>query len=130
MREIVELRAIARKGKQETDYTRGIFQAIGYKEFDAYLQHHEQRTAVESPPDSTSSLRPHNEDVTGVKLFNQAIEGMKISTRQFAKRQVGWVRNMLLPELAKRRNEQVHFYSLDATGAYCMTKEGKVKKDD
>lgn len=121
LREIVELRAIARNRECETDYTRGIFQAIGYKEFDSYLEHYEQsRESYDKQQqqqfETEHSLRPSPNDEVGVKLFNQAIEEMKTSTRQFAKRQVGWVRNMLLPELARRRNENVHFYKLDATG--------------
>jgi tRNA A37 N6-isopentenylltransferase MiaA len=120
LREIVELRAIAQKSGKETDYTRGIFQAIGYKEFDTYLQHYEElkrqgqlQTAVDP-----SSLRPHPGDAIGVRLFDQAIEDMKVATRQFAKSQVRWVRNKLLPEvrLQQQRNSQVYFYSVDSSG--------------
>ncbi|UZJ54744.1 hypothetical protein CBS101457_004064 [Exobasidium rhododendri] len=117
LREIVELRAIvSKRGESKTDYTRGIFQAIGYKEFDSYLEHLESRRGgIGVANAATSLLRPSPDDKVGNSLFTQAVEDMKISTRQFAKRQVGWVRNMLLPELNKRHNRHVHFYSLDTT---------------
>ncbi|KAH9951975.1 tRNA isopentenyltransferase [Amylocystis lapponica] len=57
------------------DYISGIYQCIGYKEFHEYL----------------SSSAPSEQ------LFQNAVEGMKIGTRQYAKRQISWIRNKLLP---------------------------------
>lgn len=112
MRETAELRSIARNSKRPTDFTRGIFQAIGYKEFDKYLVH------IESAPTmACSSLRPDSKDEMGTRLFNQAVEEMKIATRQFAKSQVAWVRNQLRPAIVNNKSKnQVYFVSLDATG--------------
>lgn len=39
---------------------------------------------------------------------------MKSATRRYAKRQVQWIRNKLLPTIWK--SEKVHIYLLDATG--------------
>ena len=118
LREILELRAIARQGEAPTDYTRGIFQAIGYKEFDAYLEHCEQRSDEEQAR-APASLRPHPGDLAAVQLFDQAVEEMKVASRQFAKKQVAWVRNKLYPDIVKRKSNDVRFYSLDASGACC-----------
>lgn len=95
------------------DYTLGIYQSIGnlplhvciyqnladrclsgYKEFCAYL---------DEPSDSS---------------FKEAQERMKISTRQYAKRQISWIRNKLIPaiEEANRMGDDLPFYLLDATG--------------
>ncbi|KAI8998914.1 tRNA isopentenyltransferase [Trametes punicea] len=59
------------------DYTLGIYQAIGYKEFHDYL----------SSPDRSDAE------------FRAAVEQMKIGTRRYAKRQVAWIRNKLLPAI-------------------------------
>jgi tRNA A37 N6-isopentenylltransferase MiaA len=112
LREILDLRTIARSRNAPTDYTRGIFQSIGYKEFDAYLQHIESTSCT--PPSSTS-LRPDPNDGEGLQLFNQAVEEMKISTHQLARKQVQWIRNKLRPELQSRGSKNVHLVSLDAT---------------
>ncbi|PPQ63174.1 hypothetical protein CVT24_005719 [Panaeolus cyanescens] len=76
------------------DFTLGIYQSIGYREFCAYL---------DAPSDST---------------FREAEERMKISTRQYAKRQVSWLRNKLIPAIdaANATEIQTPLYILDATG--------------
>ncbi|KAI0637276.1 tRNA isopentenyltransferase [Trametes polyzona] len=83
------------------DYTLGIYQAIGYKEFHDYLGAPEPSEAA----------------------FRQAVEQMKLGTRRYAKRQVTWLRNKLLPavnianavSLAEDGRPIVPTYLLDAT---------------
>ncbi|KAG5645032.1 hypothetical protein DXG03_007211 [Asterophora parasitica] len=103
--EIRALRQIATAASREesssdsagvkTDYTLGIYQSIGYKEFHDYL------TASEPSE----------------KGFDAAVEHMKVSTRQYAKRQVGWIRNKLLPAVNTANAEEAvtPTYLLDAT---------------
>ncbi|KDN39017.1 hypothetical protein K437DRAFT_228230 [Tilletiaria anomala UBC 951] len=125
--EIRELRAIV-KEKQgcdpaKVDYTRGIFQAIGYKEFDAYLTYQEEHGV-----DST-------DNETGQKLFEQGIEDMEIATRQYAKKQVSWIRNKLAAEIRRVREldnrlgraSTVDVYLLDATDDWenCVARPAK-----
>ncbi|KAK0448357.1 tRNA isopentenyltransferase [Desarmillaria tabescens] len=99
--EVRALQDIAISGRQtvtnesSADYTLGIYQSIGYREFHSYI----------SSPDPS------------VDAFNLAVENMKISTRQYAKRQVSWIRNKLLP-MIKATNaieETVFPYLLDAS---------------
>lgn len=84
---------------QQTDYTIGIYQSIGYKEFHDYLV---------SPEPSE-------------KLFASAVEQMKNGTRQYAKRQIRWLRNKLLPAIYSTNSGGGHasallpVYLLDAT---------------
>ncbi|KAH7927719.1 tRNA isopentenyltransferase [Leucogyrophana mollusca] len=59
------------------DYTLGIYQCIGFKEFHTYL----------------ASSCPSAKD------FDNAADAMKLSTRKYAKRQVSWLRNKLLPAM-------------------------------
>ncbi|KAJ7273388.1 tRNA isopentenyltransferase [Mycena rebaudengoi] len=89
----------------EVDYTLGIYQSIGYKEFHAYL--------------SASPSLPSQKDNAQEKAFAEALEAMKISTRQYAKRQISWIRNKLLPAIrevnAHEHGAVVPTYLLDAT---------------
>jgi tRNA dimethylallyltransferase len=71
----------------------------GYREFNEYLSESTEQTT---------------------KTFANAIERMKISTRQYAKRQITWIRNKLLPAIytanAQAGEEVASAYLLDATG--------------
>jgi tRNA dimethylallyltransferase len=58
------------------DYRRGILQAIGFKEFDAYFQ------SMDSG------------------LLDGCIDAMKRSTRQYANKQLGWIRNKLVRQIS------------------------------
>jgi hypothetical protein len=57
--------------------------------------------------------------------FRDAVERMRVSTRQYAKRQVSWIRNKLLPAVRKA-NAQISncapAYLLDATGKLVVDK--------
>ncbi|KAJ7849083.1 tRNA isopentenyltransferase [Mycena olivaceomarginata] len=94
-----EVRALHSLSQQpastDTDYTLGIYQSIGYKEFHGYL----------TAPSQTETA------------FNDAVENMKLSTRQYAKRQISWIRNKLLPAINATNAEDttVPTYLLDAT---------------
>lgn len=79
-----------------------LYLPIGFKEFREFL--------------SLSS------DAGSQEAFNKAVENMKQSTRKYAKRQVTWLRNKLLPAI---HSANTHFenkvsmasmYLLDATG--------------
>ncbi|ORY85515.1 IPP transferase-domain-containing protein [Protomyces lactucae-debilis] len=72
------------------DFTRGIFQAIGYKEFLAFLQ---------------SGTEADKE---------QGIQLMKTATRRYARKQVKWIKNKLLLQCAQAGPE-VEIVLLNAT---------------
>ncbi|KAF8636745.1 hypothetical protein AX17_003548 [Amanita inopinata Kibby_2008] len=96
--EVRDLRKIAASHKgsiPDIDYTLGIYQSIGYREFHEYLTSQASNTA-----------------------FQNAVDRMKTSTRQYAKRQVSWIKNKLLPavKLANRQMpNSVPTFLLDAT---------------
>ncbi|XP_046467014.1 tRNA dimethylallyltransferase isoform X1 [Neodiprion pinetum] len=78
------------------DYTKGIFQSIGFKEFHDYLI---------LPEDQRSS------DM-GEKLLKLGIENLKLRTRRYARRQQRWVTNRFI----RRFDRQVPpVYPLDCT---------------
>jgi len=65
------------------DFEFGIFQSIGFKEFDEYFSFIE-------------SKNEHNQtqfEETKQKLFDKCVENMKLSTRRYAKTQLKWVNN-------------------------------------
>ncbi|KIM49040.1 hypothetical protein M413DRAFT_59052 [Hebeloma cylindrosporum] len=79
------------------DYTLGIYQSIGYREFCSYL------------------------DAPSEHSYKNAVERMKISTRQYAKRQISWIRNKLLPAVSTANEHEadvVPFYLLDTSGKF------------
>ncbi|GMM32331.1 tRNA dimethylallyltransferase [Martiniozyma asiatica (nom. inval.)] len=83
----------------------GIFQVIGFKEFLPYLK--------ENPTCSTGSPPINN------KLYQLCLEKMKLHTRQYARRQIKWIKNLLIPQLKEEEsNASLKFgkvFVLDAT---------------
>ncbi|GBE82536.1 tRNA dimethylallyltransferase, mitochondrial [Sparassis crispa] len=86
---------------EDIDHTLGIYQCIGFKEFFEYL----------------------NATAPSEKLFNEAVERMKVATRRYSRRQISWIRNQMLP-LAYKANARSQaesetvvtpVYLLDAT---------------
>lgn len=74
---------------------------IGYREFDRYVELHDTQESQSA--------------------YQLSVESMKRSTRRYAKRQVSWIKNQLIPAVL-RVNERspmdqvTPFYLLDATG--------------
>ncbi|KAI8600085.1 IPP transferase-domain-containing protein [Dissophora ornata] len=97
-----EIKGMRKSVGTNTDYERGIWQAIGYKEFDPYFTALDEAIQNELPTD-TKELDT---------LKAECTETMKIRTRQYAKRQVLWIRNKLLPLC---REKEVKVFLLDAT---------------
>lgn len=81
------------------DRTRGIWVSIGWKEFEPYLN------ALETATTSPEDLR---------KLYELSIEQTKAATRQYAKRQVRWIRLNLITAL-KDENALDKLYLFDGT---------------
>ncbi|KAG0204615.1 hypothetical protein BGX28_003521 [Mortierella sp. GBA30] len=97
-----EIQGMRKSVGPNTDYERGIWQAIGYKEFDPYFTALEE-AIMNSQPTDTQELET---------LKAECTETMKTRTRQYAKRQVLWIRNKLLPLC---REKDVKIFLLDAT---------------
>jgi len=81
------------------DRTRGIWISIGWKEFKDYLQ------ASQSGSVSEQQLE---------KLRNLAIAKTQTATRQYARRQIQWIRHKLIPALALE-NASHRLYLVDST---------------
>ncbi|PNF25887.1 hypothetical protein B7P43_G11140 [Cryptotermes secundus] len=80
----------------EPDYSKGIFQSIGFKEFHEYL--------VLSEEDRSSEK--------GSKLLHSGVDELKRVTRRYARRQLRWITSRFL----RKSSRQVPpMYGLDAT---------------
>lgn len=87
-------------GADSVDSTKGIWQSIGYKEFQPFLR------AVEA-------------GVTGDELETlrlDCLEKMKTATRQYAKYQMKWIPKQMMP-LLKEKGDLDKLYVLDSTDA-------------
>lgn len=85
------------------DTTRGIWVAIGYKEFLPYQQ------ALSQHPDT-----PQTQPDAAILLLAQSVEKTKAATRQYAKRQIRWLRLKLANAVAAAGAKQ-SFFLLDGT---------------
>jgi len=81
------------------DRTRGIWISIGWKEFEPYLK------ALDTDALSSKDLQT---------LYKLSIEQTKAATRQYAKRQVRWIRLKFIPALSDE-NSLDKLYLLDGT---------------
>ncbi|KAL0097024.1 tRNA isopentenyltransferase [Phycomyces blakesleeanus] len=90
--------SITLPGQELEKYQRGLWQAIGYKEFDPYF------TAVEENTLEEPELK---------KIKDECTERMKAATRRYARRQVQWIRNKFLPSVFDSKGD-VLVYLLDA----------------
>jgi len=99
MREISEAYRASFPDAPEEDLASGIFQSIGYKEFAALPTSELTAEAKDAPP------------------FRQAIDRMKVATRQYAKSQVKWIAGKLKDAVDERvRSDHEGLFLLDATG--------------
>jgi len=83
---------------ETVDRTKGIWQSIGFRQFEPYL----------------STLRQNPSDPNLEKLKQAGIEETKIATRQYAKTQVRWVTMKTITSL-QEENLLDRFYLLDST---------------
>ena len=79
----------------QLDFTRGLYQAIGFKEFMPYFH---------LSDDEDSSKREC--------VWNESVDMMKIATRAYAKKQVSWLKHKFIPHC---RDSSTPHYVLDAT---------------
>ncbi|POS81038.1 hypothetical protein DHEL01_v200554 [Diaporthe helianthi] len=101
MEEITEVNDYLRsklKAGEQVDLCRGIWQSIGFKEFQPYLQ------AVERGAD----------DKELEKLKLECLETMKTATRRYAKYQTKWISKQMLP-LLEEEGDRDRLYVLDST---------------
>lgn len=85
---------------EKIDLNKGIWQSIGYKQFEPYL-----RAKDENPED----------EGTAEKLKEKGLEEMKGGTRRYSKYQTRWIRYKLIPLLQDTPNAMDHLFLVDST---------------
>ena len=91
------------------DVTRGVYQSIGFKEFQEYLTL--VRTNNVKQQDNTKHTTKDTQDGTTIELnaaLERGIEQLKISTKRYARKQLAWIRNRWIAK-------QVPVHVLDTT---------------
>lgn len=100
VRELYDFKQKKEDAGQTLDMTKGIWQSIGYKQFEPYM------TALDEGQDPT--------EVERLKLA--ALEEMKTATRRYAVYQTRWIRLKQIPRLKEAGQEAVDsLYLLDST---------------
>jgi hypothetical protein len=107
-------------GDGKVDYTLGLYQSIGDRSLRVCLAHSitERTLGYKEFHVYLNASEPSQKD------FDEAVENMKMATRRYAKRQVSWIQNKLLPAVhainSHTKDRPVApTYLLDATGACC-----------
>ncbi|KAF1335393.1 tRNA dimethylallyltransferase, partial [Globisporangium splendens] len=72
----------------EPDNSVGILQAIGYKEFQPYFDALE---AIEASPEEADTEEDTHQRLR--RIFDECVEQLNVATRQYARRQLSWIRN-------------------------------------
>lgn len=106
------------------DPTRGIMQAIGFKEFLPYLEKYPDESF---DSEITEFIREHggltgqkkfiikNRISDALKLLEDCLDDLRLHTKQYSKRQLKWIRNRLVSTKGERFVPPV--YELDSTEA-------------
>lgn len=99
--EIEQMKALWDEAGDAVDITTGIWQSIGFKEFLPFMRRRAELGVdygIGAGEEETQGLEPAARGELKVML-DSALEAMKTATRQYAKAQVRWIRQKLLPAL-------------------------------
>ncbi|XP_055683663.1 tRNA dimethylallyltransferase isoform X2 [Lutzomyia longipalpis] len=83
----------------DTDYTKGILQTIGFKEFIPYLENFSQdddEKILKYIVEESSGTEPQ-----GMDTLRKCLDELKMVTRRYSKKQGKWVRNRFLGNLSR-----------------------------
>lgn len=87
-----------RGNADDVDGSVGILQAIGYKEFQPYLEALDlYETASNSLTDYDAAVEDQQKQPQPDKVFEECLEQLNVATRQYARRQLSWIRNRFVP---------------------------------
>ena len=98
LQDIEQLRELENKMKEmgeSIEYDKGIWQSIGYKEFQDYFKASEGKEKSDA--------------------FDVGLEKTKRATRKYAKGQIKWIKNTFLPLMRSNEGEPIYTFVLDAT---------------
>lgn len=106
--------ALVASGRATIDYSRGILQAIGFKEFEPLLSLLHTRMLATPGCDSLRAARAlaegERERTRRRRLEAEGLELMKQRTRRYARKQTAWVQNRLM-----RETDGLILYTVDSS---------------
>lgn len=79
----------------DVDGSVGILQAIGYKEFQPYLEALGSHESASCSPTDGSAAVDQKQQLD--EVFDDCLEQLNVATRQYARRQLSWIRNRFVP---------------------------------
>ncbi|XP_055712710.1 tRNA dimethylallyltransferase [Phlebotomus papatasi] len=95
----------------DKDYTKGILQTIGFKEFVPYLEKFSRDE--DDKILQYTNLKDDKMDIPqGLEILTKCLEELKLVTRRYSKKQSKWVRNRFLGNLSR---DVPPLYKLDTT---------------
>ncbi|CAG8461452.1 4300_t:CDS:10 [Diversispora eburnea] len=97
---------------KKIEFTRGIWQSIGYKEFEPYLIALKETEKKDDNKNIDNDIKDLN------SLKKQCTENMKIATRRYSRYQIKWIRNRFLLKCYQSNNMNngdIRIYLLNAT---------------
>lgn len=82
----------------DKDYTKGILQTIGFKEFLPYLNDFDKSNdeQIVNYFNNLISNPDENSKPDGCELFLKCLDELKLVTQRYSKKQIKWIRNRLL----------------------------------
>ncbi|XP_059618035.1 tRNA dimethylallyltransferase [Phlebotomus argentipes] len=97
----------------DTKYTKGILQTIGFKEFIPYLEKFSNEEDKRILHYCKEDKKEEEKNVPqGLEILTKCLEELKMVTRRYSKRQAKWVRNRFLGNLSR---DVPALYKLDTT---------------
>lgn len=97
---------------EEVDYTKGILQTIGFKEFLPYLTKYDEKE--DAILESYFGRLVDREPPASLATLNACLDDLKLVTRRYSKKQIKWVKNRFLKAAQKNRTIPP-IYKLDTT---------------
>jgi tRNA A37 N6-isopentenylltransferase MiaA len=83
------------------DFQCGIFQSIGFKEFDKYFEYKSNKANL----NDVTEIKDSKEE----ELFARGVYDMKNSTKRYARYQIRWVKNKFIKSKQDRQSLQGTF---------------------
>ncbi|GMF04692.1 unnamed protein product [[Candida] boidinii] len=98
--ELQELYDYYRKLNPAPDCERGVWQVIGFKEFLPWLTKESNLKLLQGLNNEAGEANQISyAAIMGDKDFERCLDDMKLRTRRYSRRQVKWIKNLLIPEL-------------------------------
>ncbi|OWB64738.1 hypothetical protein B5S33_g665 [[Candida] boidinii] len=98
--ELQELYDYYRTLNPAPDCERGVWQVIGFKEFLPWLTKESNLKLLQGLNNEAGEVSQNSyAAIMGDKDFERCLDDMKLRTRRYSRRQVKWIKNLLIPEL-------------------------------